>query len=345
MKRPLALAVLAITAAAVSQNTAPELTVVSYGSGAYQESHKHAFIEPFEKETGSKVTSLSWGAEYGHLQEMVRSRHVPWDVVEVTAAQYARGEHEGLFAPLSSPVPAATYEPIPNSPAPTRFGVPNVYWSTVLAYRGDTFRDRPPQSWRDFWDVQHFPGPRGLYDGPRGTLEFALLADGTPRDHLYPLDVNRAFKKLDEIRPAVRLWWQDGTEPVNALLTGRVVLTNAWSGRIFASPQARKELRYTWAGAAHELDYWVIPKGAINVPLATRFIHFASGPSAMAVQAMATAYGPANKLALGHVAKDILQQLPTAPENWQVSFVVDSAWWSQHEQEVQERWAVWRSQR
>ena len=27
-------------------------------------------------------------------------------------------------------------------------------------------------------------------------LEFALLADGVPKDKLYPIDVNRAFKAL-----------------------------------------------------------------------------------------------------------------------------------------------------
>lgn len=336
-------AIIVVAATLGAQRPQASLTVVSYGGGAYQESHKRAFIEPFGRRAGVKMTSLSWGAEYGHLQEMVRSRRVPWNVVEVTAAQFARGVRENLFARLSSFVPRESYEPIPGSPAPTQFGVPNVYWSTVLAYRSSAYRPTPPRSWKDFWDLRRFPGPRALYDNPRGTLEFALLADGVPRTRLYPLDVERAFRKLSTIRPAVRLWWQDGTEPVNALLTGRVAMTSAWSGRIFASAQARREIKYSWEGAAHELDYWIIPKGAANVPLATRFIHFASTPSAMAAQAMATAYGPANKLALPLVAPDVLPQLPTATANWRVSFVVNSDWWSQHEQEVQERWTVWRS--
>src|SRR5260370_602619 len=152
LRRALALAGFLLSAAS---STAPELTVVSYGGGAYQESHKRAFVEPFAKQTGAKATSISWGAEYGHLQEMVRSGRVPWDVVEVTAAQYARGVRDGMFAPLSSPIPASTFQALANSPGPTRFGAPNVYWSTVLAYRSDA--NPKPRSWRDFWDVQHFP--------------------------------------------------------------------------------------------------------------------------------------------------------------------------------------------
>src|SRR4051794_15218684 len=130
MKRTLVVVVVFFTFAILLRGAAPELTVVSYGGGAYQESHKRAFVEPFGRQTSTKMTSLSWGAEYGHLQEMVRSGRVPWNVVEVTAAQYARGVRETLFAPLSSPVPASIYQPIPGSPAPTQSGVPNVYWST-----------------------------------------------------------------------------------------------------------------------------------------------------------------------------------------------------------------------
>lgn len=321
-----------------------EMTVVSYGGGAYQESHQNAFIKPFAARSSVKVNSTSWGAEYGRLQQMVKSGDVSWDVVEVTAAQFSRGTHENLYAPLTRAIPGTTFVPLEGGPKPTKFGAPNVYWSTVLAYQPKAFKTAPA-SWKDFWDVRRFPGARAMYDNPRGTLEFALLADGVPREKLYPLNVDRAFRKLDELRPHVRIWWKDGTEPVNALQTNRVVMSSAWSGRIYASASARAELRYTWAGAAHELDYWVIPRGSRNVELATRFIEFASTAAPMAQQAAATAYGPTNSLAIAAIPKPVLPHLPTAPQNWAVSFVVDADWWASHEQEVMQRWNVWRSNR
>jgi putative spermidine/putrescine transport system substrate-binding protein len=321
----------------------PHLVVVSYGGGTYQQSHISAFIEPFRKSRGVDMESVVWGAEYGKLQDMVRSGKVPWDVVEVTAAQFTRGKRDSLYQPLTKFVPQDTFMPIEGSPGPEQFGVPNVYWSTVLAFNKTAFVGKKPTTWRDFWDTQAFPGPRALYDNPRGTLEFALLAAGVPKEKLYPLDVDRAFAMLDRIRPHVRLWWTDGTQPVNALLTGTVAMSAAWSGRIFASEQARKEISYTWNGAGHELDYWVIPKGSERTDLATEFILFASTPDPMARQAEATGYGPANKFAVMRVSDQIRSDLPTAPQNWAVSFVIDSNWWAQHETEVTQRWVRWKN--
>jgi putative spermidine/putrescine transport system substrate-binding protein len=321
----------------------PKLVVVSYGGGTYQKSHIDAFEKPFEAKQNVRIEPVVWGAEYGRLQEMVNSQNVPWDVVEVTAAQFSRGSTDNLFQPLTKSLPSGTFEPLSDSARPTQLGVPNVYWSTVLAYKKAMFPNGEPKSWADFWDVEKFPGPRAMYDNPRAMLEFALLSSGIPREKLYPLDVNLAFARLDKIRPYVRLWWKDGTEPVNALLTGTVVMSPAWSGRIYASEQAQAEIGYTWAGAAHELDYWIIPKGSKNADLATDFIIFASSPEAMAKQAAASAYGPANKLAVSKVPEAIRHQLPTASENWAISFVIDSQWWSQHEAEVTARWLRWKN--
>src|SRR6516165_2101981 len=48
-------------------------------------------------------------------------------------------------------------------------------------------------------------------DAPRSMI-FALLADGVPRDKLYPLDIDRAFKKLDRIKPHIKVWWREGNQ-------------------------------------------------------------------------------------------------------------------------------------
>ncbi|MDA2938230.1 ABC transporter substrate-binding protein [Acidobacteria bacterium AH-259-A15] len=319
------------------------LVVVTYGGGAYQASHIEAFIRPFEESFEVDLESVVWGAEYGKLLDMVRSGRVPWDVIEVTGAQFARGIRDRVFEPLSVSIDEAIFRPIPASPAVHPLGVPNVYWSTVLAYRRSDFPSAEPRNWSDFWDVNRFPGPRALYDDPRGNLEFALLADGVAMRDLYPLDVDRAFSKLDEIKPHVRVWWQDGTEPVRLLLTNQVTLTSAWSGRIFASAQAREEINYKWEGAAHELDYWVIPRGSRKVNLASEFIRFASRPERMAHQAELTAYGPANLLAVTKVKKEVLLHLPTENSNWNRSFVINSNWWAEHESVVIARWISWKN--
>jgi len=315
-----------------------ELTVVSYGGGAYQESHRKAFVQPFQQITGVRVNSVVWNADYGKLKAMVESGRVPWDVVEVTEAQFARGTKENLFEKLILLPDRDDFL----SGTVSEFGVGNVYWGTVLAYTRDVFRNKQPQTWADFWDVDEFPGPRALYDDPRATLEFALLADGVPLDKLYPIDIDRAFLKLDEIKPHVRVWWTDGSQPVQLLLTGSVVMSSAWNGRLYASDQARAGIGYSWQGAALELDYWVVPRGSANTDAASRFIFFASQPYTLAAQTELVGYGPVNKAALQYVRENARTQFPTYPSNWKVSFPVNAEWWSEHEERVKTKWLAWK---
>lgn len=324
--------------------TIPEtqrLTVVSYGGGAYQESHKKAFCEPFELYTGVKVESTTWGADYGKLKAMVQQGgRVPWDVVEVTAAQFERGKQEGLFERLIVTPPSNEF--LPNTVSD--YGVANVYWGTVLGYSKAKYVSKAPGSWADFFDVEAYPGSRALYDDPRANLEFALLADGVALKDLYPLDVDRAFRVLDRVKPYVRVWWTDSSQPLQLLMAGSVDMSTVWNGRIFASKDARREIGYSWNGAALELDYWIVPKGARNGGLGSRFIAYASSPYAMAKQAEIVGYGPANKESLRYVSPEVLQELPTADENWKLSFVVDADWWAQNEETVKTRWLSWKAQ-
>lgn len=321
-----------------SNGPTTSLTVVSYGGGSYQESHQKAFTEPFAEITGIHTESVVWNADYGKLKTMVDSGNVSWDVVDVTAAQFERGRRENMFANLAVQPHEGKF--LPDSI--TDKGIANVYWGTVLAYRNADFTAKRPTTWADFWNTKEFPGDRGMYDDPRGNLEFALLADGVALKDLYPLDVERAFTKLDQIKPSVRVWWTDGTQPVQLLLTKAVALTPAWNGRIYASEQAKKELGYSWHGAALELDYWVVPRGSRNVEAASRFILFASLPYTLAKQTELVGYGPTNLDALNYVSSEARKDLPTYDANWKVSFVVNADWWASNEEALKKRWLTWK---
>ncbi len=62
----------------------------------------------------------------------------------------------------------------------------------------------------------------------------ALIADGVPVDKLYPLDVDRAFKKLEQLKPHVLVWWSSGAQSAQVLKDGEVDMVAAWNGRIQA---------------------------------------------------------------------------------------------------------------
>jgi len=320
-------------------NKSTKITVVSYGGGSYHQSHVDAFIEPYKKLTGINIDPLVWNAEYGKLKTMVENKQVPWDVVEVTDAQFIRGKSENLFEKLTLLPDTSNFI----KGTVNEYGVANVYWTTVLAYNINSFPNRKPSTWKDFWNVKDFPGKRALYDDPRGNLEFALIADGVSKDSLYPLDINRAFNKLDEIKPYIKVWWKDGTQPVQLLNDKSVDLTSAWNGRIFSLGSANTQIEFSWNGAVSELDWWVIPRGSNNIETASRFIVFASEPEKMAKQAQIVGYGPVNKTSFTYIPDSIRHQLSTFQKNWDASFVIDSEWWSENENAMMKRWIEWKS--
>src|SRR5690606_30131831 len=131
-------------------------------------------------------------------------------------------------------------DPIEITQADTQGMLPEAvtpYWlgtdmyATLFAYRTDRFKGDTPQSWADFWDVKRFPGRRSLSKSPIDTLEQALLADGVPLDKLYPLDLDRAFKSLDRIKPHVAVWWTGGAQSAQIIQSGEVDMVAIWNGR------------------------------------------------------------------------------------------------------------------
>lgn len=316
-----------------------ELTVRSYGGGAWQEAHKKAFLAPFSIITGVKYHSTTWNSDFGQLKNEVESGKPPADVVEVSSGVFVRGKNEHLFTRIAVPLEASQFVP----GAIDDYGIGNVFWATVLAYDGSKWPTHPPLTWRDFWDVRRFPGGRALYDDPRGNLEIALLASGVPKDSLYPLNVDRAFQWLDSLRPYVRKWWTDGSEPIQLIENGQVTMSTAWNGRLFAARNSLQRTRWSFRDAPVDLAYWVIPKGAANPVVAQRFIWFASQAYSLAAQAELVGYGPSNLDAVAFLPDSISNQLPTSPANRLLTFRVDAAWWAANDAMVQRRWLAWKS--
>jgi len=207
------------------------LTVCSFG-GTFQESQRKAFFEPFAKSAGISVNEASYSGEYSKIRAMVQARSVAWDVVDVEDPNLVLGASEGMYEAIDYGVVDKT--PLMPGTAQPCGVVTNIY-STVLAYDTQVYPDpaKRPKTWQDFWDVNKFPGPRALRRSPRGTLEFALLADGVPPESLYPLDVQRALRNLDKLKPHITVWWESGQQPVQLLASREVVMSSAWSGRIW----------------------------------------------------------------------------------------------------------------
>lgn len=338
----LAVAAMSTMLAAAAANAA-ELTVVNFG-GANAEAQKTAYYQPFAKETGNKITAVEYNGETAKIKAMVEAKHVNWDVVEVESGDIGRGCDEGLYEKLDWSKIAKKSDLIPE--APHACGVGFFVWSTALAYDANKLKT-PPSGWADFWDVKKIPGKRALRKGARGNLEFALMADGVAPKDVYKVlatkaGQDRAFKKLDELKPNIQ-WWEAGAQPPQFLVAGDVVMSSAFNGRIDAAQREGKNLKVVWNGSIYDLDYWVIPKGSPNKALAEKFIAYTVSSKPQQVYAQQIAYGPANRDAIKSLPAKTLSNLPNSPENAKQAVLQSQEFWTDHGDELEQRFASWAS--
>ncbi|MCK1349349.1 extracellular solute-binding protein [Bradyrhizobium sp. 146] len=138
----------------------------------------------------------------------------------------------------------------------------------VLAYDERVFPGGGPQNWVDFWDVKKFTGARGL-EALLGkhTIPLALLAAGLPHQDIWPLTddkLDRAFDKLNQIKPYVSKWWSAGGEAPQLLINGEYAMTSAFDGRITAAIRRGAQIKFVWEGAWLSYSYAAILKGGPN---------------------------------------------------------------------------------
>jgi len=326
--------------------SADTITVVSWG-GSYAESQRHAFYEPFKKDTGVTVLEDEWGGDMAKIKAMVDTQTYQGNVFDAESAHLVSGCDQGLWERIDySKLGFSQDDFFPG--AASECGVGNISWSTLFAYDGDVFPTDGPKSWADFWDVKKYPGKRGLDKDPRWNLEFALLADGVPPGDLYRVlrtedGLKRAFAKLEELKPNI-VWWEAGAEAPKLLANKEVVMTTGYNGRFYtAIKDDKKNFKMVWNGQGMDFDYWVIPKGHPAADLAYKFISFASQPERMADQTNYISYGPLRKDAAKFVKPDILPSLPTAPGNTESWFKSDTQFWADNQEALTERFNVWIS--
>ena len=332
------------------------LTLVSWG-GAYTRACVKGFIERFEQETGIDVRIEDYNGGLAQIRAQVDVGNVYWDVVDMELPDMVRGCDEGLLAPIdvSELAPGADGTPAADDLPEvgiTECGPTNLYYSTVIVYNDERIGSVKPTSIADFFDLEKFPGRRGMRRSPLVNLEFALMADGVPLDQVYAtLDtesgVGRAFRKLDTIKDRI-VWWEAGAQPPQMLADGEVVMTTAYNGRIFNAQNLEGQpFVIVWDGQLLDTGGVVIVEGTRNLAAAKMFVRFANTARAMAGVGRYISYSPTRRSAMPLVSThaetgiDMGPHMPTSPENSGRALHNDWEWWSDNGEEMNERFSTW----
>ncbi|CAM3871346.1 ABC transporter substrate-binding protein [Vreelandella rituensis] len=330
-----------LTAGLAASASAQALTVISFG-GASGDAMNTAYYGPFVEETGIELTPGDYNGELSRIRAMVETGNVSWDLVEMESPEMVRGCFEGLFEPIDWQ--RLGLGDVLIDSAFDECGVGTFVWSTVLAYDADAL-DAAPTSWEDFWNVEDFPGTRGLRRGAKYTLEFALMADGVPNEDVYDVlmteeGVDRAFAKLDELKEHIQ-WWEAGAQPPQWLVAGDVVMTSSYNGRIAAAQEEGNNLEIVWDGSLYDLDYWAIVSGSDNVDEAYQFIEFASQPENQAVYSSEIPYGPVHPDAIDQLDEEQARRMPTHADNLEGALAINTGFWVDYGEQLEQRFNAW----
>ncbi|MDD1969253.1 polyamine ABC transporter substrate-binding protein [Pseudomonas sp. NPDC090203] len=340
MLKTLKLTALSVGMMCAAQAMAADLTVISFG-GANKAAQEKAFYAPWEKTGSGKIIAGEYNGEMAKVKAMVDTKSVTYDLVEVESPELARGCDEDMFEEIDPAILGKKEDYVPG--AIQTCGVGFFVWSTVLAYNADKLKTAPT-SWVDFWDTKKFPGKRGLRKGAKYTLEFALMADGVAPKDVYKVlaskdGQDRAFKKLDELKPNIQ-WWEAGAQPPQFLQSGDVVMSSAYNGRI-AAVQKESNLKIVWTGGVYDFDSWAIPKGAKNVEEAKKFLAYTLKPEQQKTYSENIAYGPANSQAVSLLTADNQKNMPTTPENIKDQVQLSVSFWTDNGENLEQRFNSW----
>lgn len=322
-----------VTVGAQAQDS---ITFASWG-GSFQAAERIAFLDPAEDALGIviKEDTLNGLAD---LRAQVQSGAPQWDIAEFGSNSCATAVLEGLAEPLDYSV-INTDGVIDKVIHDYYVGI--IFYSTVLTYSTQTYSGTTPRTWADFFDTGRFPGTRSLYAKPYSILEIALLADGVPKDQIYPIDVDRAFDKLAELKSDVAVWWKSGAQSAQLAKDHEVDMIAAWNGRVGNAQKDGAQIEFGFDEAILDYDCLLVPKGAKNKELAMKALNEFLKPENQAELPFHIDYGPVNLDAFdvpNKITPEMAAKLPSSPANAEKSLVFDPTWWASRVNELQERY-------
>lgn len=302
---------------------------------------REAYLRSFTESLGVAVEPLRWEGGLAALQARLEARP-PWDVVVLSGAELLGACDAGLVEKLDWAALGGRERMLPAGASDCGVGV--AMRATILSWDRDKLQAMP--GWAEFWDVVRLPGKRGLRRHPRTTLEFALLADGVAAGEVYrtlrsEAGVDRAFRRLDQLRPYI-VWWQDEVEAARLLASGEVLMTSAPSVVVAeANRRDGRNFALQWTGGVTSVAAMAIVKGSAKQAEAMRLLAHAADPRTQALLSATTPYGAVARGALERLAPEQLALLPTSPAALAATLPADEVFWRDNLAKLTQRFDAW----
>lgn len=313
--------------------------VIANFGGSVEKVTDTSFWKPFTADGGLAVRSDPAGGGFAaKLQAQAQSGRMSWDVIEALEGSsavllYRKGLLEKLPADLTAQL---TKVSVPDSVQP--YGVSMGDTGVVITCNMKVVKKCPANP-AEFWDVKNFPGRRAMIDNPYESMASALIADGVPAGKVFPIDVDRALRKLGQIKSAVNVWTTSGDQQMQLMRSGEVGIAFMWSGRVKSLADEGVKLKTSWDGSLVNPSYTVVVKNGPNTDGGMKYLKwYATHPDAQANLVNALGYGTSSRAVGTLVKPGVRAWMPSDPANAKNQVRIDSAWWADNQRTVAPRW-------
>lgn len=280
------------------------LKIGVYG-GYFKDSFDKNIFPEFTKSTGIAVESIAeptGEAWLVQLSQAARAGQAPADVSMMSQVAMLKGQSSDLWAPLdlakiknSSNLMERFINKYPDGRVA---GIGAVSWYITLVTNTDVYKE-PPTSWAALWD----PANKDKL-GLLALVSNSFLLDVTAKtffdgQNILETDegILKAFEKLAEVKPNVRLWYRDEAQFEQALKSGEVPMGQYYHDVTGLAAADGHPVRSTFPkeGGIQDSGSWAMSKASKKSDEAHTFIDYMCQPSVQALLARKVGTAPTVK--------------------------------------------------
>ena len=312
----------------------PQTLVWVDGGGSYHTAVQNRYLTPWQTSSGDQIVPVA-GTDNAKLRAMVEAKRVDWDVYNGDNTWGTERDSKWLV-PLD-------YTVIPRDEIlpgfVSKYRIANMIYSVLLSYNTDKIKGTPT-GWADFFDLAKFPGKRSVMDySAGGIFEIALLADGVAPDHLYPLDIDRAIRKLNTVKSSL-VFWESGAQSEDLVGSGEVSMAMTYNTRAYdAKNRLKKPVNYVFGGQILSAGYLTVPLGSRHVAEAMKLIAYVVSKDVNGKLSAALPVAPANKYSTHDLTMSA--ELPTSHLS-EPHAVFDDQWIAENSNVEESRYQAWK---
>ena len=323
------------------------------GGGLSKNAHLVSCLRPFARDTGAEIVYVEGRVGLGFIKAEIEASGEPtFDTIKINEDEVQAAIDEGWIQPLDWSV--INTDDLTPSQHPTDYAIAHTTFGSAVFYNTDKWPDGGPvpETWADFWDAETFPGPRGA-DGNgwgmpfRGLAEAAMVAGGADPTDLYPLDIDAALAKMDELAPHISVFFTSGAQVTQLMLAEEVDMIHAWTGRAWDAVQ--QGAPYKIMPQTHLIETvgtpMVVLAGAKSPTYASAAIGYCGGAEGQAEYTNHAIYAPSNVLSVPLVDPSLSREgwLGTDPRFADTTIIIDSDFYREDRDAHMARWNEWRT--